>query len=82
MFSQAFCIIHKKTPVPESLFNKIDDQKPQTCNFVKKETPTQMVSCEVFKLLKTPFLYIDICIFFYIYINYIITQQIREQNKN
>ena len=34
--SQNFCNIHKKTP----------SQRPQTWNFTKKETATQVLSCE------------------------------------
>ena len=43
------CIIHRKTPVLESLFNKVAYLK--ACNFIK-ETPPQMFSyeyCEVFQ---------------------------------
>ena len=39
-----FCNIYKKTPVPESLFDKVVGL--QACSFVKKETPTQMLFCE------------------------------------
>ena len=38
-FSQKFYKIHRKTPVPES-------QRPQVCNFIKKETLAQVFSCE------------------------------------
>ena len=29
---------------------------PQACNFIKKETPTQMFSCEFCEILRKPFL--------------------------
>ena len=35
-----------KTPVLESLFNKVAGLK--ACNFIKK-TPTQVFSCEIFE---------------------------------
>ena len=31
--------------------------RPQTCNFIKKETPTQVFSCEVPKTFKNIFFY-------------------------
>ena len=38
----------------ESLFNK--DAGLQACNFIKKETPTQMFSCESCEIFKNTFL--------------------------
>ena len=40
--------IHRKTPVPESL---------QACNFIKKETLTQVFPCEFFKIFKNTYCY-------------------------
>ena len=37
----------------ESLFNKV--AHPQICNFIKKETPTQVFSCEISNILRTHF---------------------------
>ena len=39
----------------ESLFNKIEELK--ACNFITKETPTQVYSCEYFKICKKTFFY-------------------------
>ena len=36
---------HRKTPVWKSLFNKFAGLQP--CIFIKKETPTQVFSCEI-----------------------------------
>ena len=36
---------HRKTPVKESLFKR-------SCNFIRKETPTQVFSFEFWKILK------------------------------
>ena len=43
-FSLKFCNGHRKTPVLESLFNK-------------KDTPTQVFSCEYSKIYESNFLY-------------------------
>ena len=43
--SQKFLKIHRKTPVP------------QTCNFIKKETLVQGVSCEFCEISKNTFFY-------------------------
>ena len=40
--------IHKKTPVPESFFNKIADLRAAT--LLKKETLAQVLSCEFCKM--------------------------------
>ena len=42
--SQMFFKVQRKTPVFESLFNKVAGLK--ACIFIKKETPTQVFSCE------------------------------------
>ena len=42
-----------KTPVLESLFDKIAGP----CNFIKKETLAQVVSCEFCKISKNNFIY-------------------------
>ena len=39
----------------ESLFNKVADLK--TCHFIKKETPTQVLSCEYCEIFKNTFFY-------------------------
>ena len=44
-----FCNIHRKTPVLESVFNKVAEL--QVCNFIK-ETPTQMLSCKYCEIFK------------------------------
>ena len=45
--------IHRKTPVPESLFwNKV-----AACNFIKKETLTQVFSCEFCQISKNTYFY-------------------------
>ena len=41
--SLKFRKIHRKTPVPESLFNKVAGS---ACNFIKNETLAQVFSCE------------------------------------
>ena len=40
--------IHRKTPVPES--------RPEACNFIKKETLTQVFSCQFCEIFKNTFL--------------------------
>ena len=42
--SQKFRKIHMKTPLSESLFNVFCN--PEACNFIRKETPTQVFFCE------------------------------------
>ena len=49
--SKKFGKIQRKTPVPESLFY----YRPQTCNVIKKETLTQVFSCEFCKISKNSF---------------------------
>ena len=44
----------KKTPVLESLFKL--SCRPQASNFIKKETPTQVFSCEFCEISKNTFL--------------------------
>ena len=41
-----FAKIHRKAPVPESLFYKVAGLKPKACSFIKKETLAQVFSCE------------------------------------
>ena len=63
-YSWKFCKTHRKTPVPESLFNKVAGprpatllqkrlwHRPQAYNFIKKETLALVFSsefCEIFK---------------------------------
>ena len=64
--SEKFRNIHRKTPVPESLFNKVAGLRPSTllkkrpgaaCNFIKKETLAQVFSCEFYELSKDTFFY-------------------------
>ena len=51
LFCDFFCKIHKKTPVPESLFNKVVGLYPTTS--MKERTPTQVISDEFCEILKT-----------------------------
>ena len=44
MCSWKFYKIHGKTPVSETLLKK--RLWPQACNFIKKETLVQVISCE------------------------------------
>ena len=48
--SYKFPDIHKKISVLKSLFNTVRDLK--ACNFDKKQTPTQVFSCEYHKIFK------------------------------
>ena len=48
--SWKFCNIHRKTPVLESLFNKVTG--PKSCIFTEKEPPSQVFSCEYCKVFK------------------------------
>ena len=45
---------HWKVPVLESLFNKVAALK--VCNFIKKETPPQLISCEDHEIFENRFL--------------------------
>ena len=54
--SNKFRKIHKKAPVPESLF-LLKLPQPQTCNFIKKETLAQVFSCEFYEICKSTFFY-------------------------
>ena len=47
-----FCSIHRKTPVSESLFDKVVGL--YTCNFIKK-TLTQMFFCEYCNIFKNTY---------------------------
>ena len=47
--------IHKKISLLESVFNK--GTGPMACNFIKKETPTQVFSCEYHKMFEKSFFY-------------------------
>ena len=48
-----FLDIHKKIYVLKSLFNTVRGLK--ACNFNKKDTPTQVFSCEYHKIFKNSF---------------------------
>ena len=48
--SYKFPNIHKKISVLETIFNKVTGLK--ACNFIKKETPTQVFSCEYHKMFE------------------------------
>ena len=39
------------------LFNKVAGLRPQACNFIKKETLAQVLSCEFHKISKNTFSY-------------------------
>ena len=52
-FSEKFRKIHEKTPVLESLFNKVSGLK--ACKFIKKETMAQMFFCEIYEIFKNTF---------------------------
>ena len=47
--------IYRKTPVLESLFNKLQAQAVEVCNFIKRDTLTQMRSCEYYNIFKNTF---------------------------
>ena len=53
--SYKFLVIRKKISVLESLFNKVTGLMP--CNFIEKETPTQVLSCEYHKMFENSFFY-------------------------
>ena len=48
VFCKKFCKIHRKTPVPETLFNKV-------AGFIKKESLAQVFSCEFCEISKNTF---------------------------
>ena len=50
-----FSWIFKKTPVPESLFKK--SCRSAACNFVKKETFRQVLSCVFYEIFKNTYCY-------------------------
>ena len=47
-----FCIIHRRTPVLEFLFNKVAGLRPGT---LLKKTPTQVFSCEYWEISKNTY---------------------------
>ena len=49
-----FAKIHRKH-LPESFFNKVAGLRPQACNFIKKETLTQVFSCGFCEISKVVF---------------------------
>ena len=49
-WSEKFQKIHRKTPVPESLF--LIKLQGEACSFIKKETQAQVFSCEFCKISK------------------------------
>ena len=51
--SSKFCNIHRKTPVLESLFNKVEGQ---ACNFIEKRLQHRCFPVNIAKFLKTPIL--------------------------
>ena len=51
-----FSKIHKKTPVPESLFNKVIGCYPET-SLKERRTPIQVFSDEFGEIFKTPVLW-------------------------
>ena len=48
-------LIFTRKYVLESLFNKVTGL--MACNFIKKETPTQVFSCEYHKMFENSFFY-------------------------
>ena len=43
-------------PVPEFVFfNKVADLRPKACNFIEKEAPAQVLSCEFCEISKNTF---------------------------
>ena len=53
VFLKKFCKFHRKTPMLESLFNKIPGL--QACNFIKKRPPTQAFSCRIYDFFKNTY---------------------------
>ena len=51
--SYKFRKYHRKTSVPESLFQP--KCRPEACNFIKKESLPHMFSCEFYKISKNAF---------------------------
>ena len=51
--SEKFRNIHRKTPLSESLSNKVSGLK--ACIFIQKETPTQVFFCEYCEIFKNSF---------------------------
>ena len=45
--------IHRKTPVLETLLKQ--SYRPQSCNFIKRENPAYIFSCEFCEVIKTFF---------------------------
>ena len=54
-YSWKFHKIHRKTPVPESLFNKVASLRLQL--YIMKETLAQVLSCEFCEIFKNIFFY-------------------------
>ena len=52
--SKKFCTFHRKTPVMESLFNKVAGLK--TCNFIKKRLQHRFFPMKFAKSYRTPIL--------------------------
>ena len=53
--SKKFRSIRRRIPVLKSLFNNVVGL--QDCNFIKKEIPTQVFSCEFCEIFKNTFFY-------------------------
>ena len=51
--TENFCNIHSKTPVLESLFNKVAGLK--VCNFIKKRLQLRYLPVNIAKFLRTTF---------------------------
>ena len=51
--SKKFCNIHRKTPMLESLFNKVAGL--QGCSFIKKRLQHRCFFCEYYKLFKNSY---------------------------
>ena len=69
--SYKFRKIHKKIPVPKPLFKW--SCRPQAWNFIKKETLTEVFSCEFAKFVRTSFcllIYLIIHSFIYLLIHF------------
>ena len=58
-----------KTVVLESLFDEV--ARLQACNFIKKETQTQVLSCEFWEILENTFFHKTPCCCFWIDVHYI-----------
>ena len=47
--------IHRKAPLLDSFLKKVGGL--QICNFIQKETPTQVFSCEYYEIFKNTLFY-------------------------